>query len=126
MLQRYTSNNCQKSMRAYPFLFLIFFLSSGCSKKDAGIQYLKCKVFSTNDISCGKPLLDFSEDSITVKKLTGKQGLVYVVSGLPENLNVQHKQLYVTIRELKPEESFVCLAIGIWHPSLMVTDAKPR
>lgn len=112
-------------MKRYLIVFLIFCLSA-CNKKDPQTQYLKCKVLSTKDISCNIPILDFSDDSLAIKRLTGKQDILYVVKELSANLNEKDMQLYVTVRELKQEEAFPCLAIGVWYPSLMITDAKRR
>ena len=90
------------------------------------IYYLKAKLIQTSDISCGIPALDFSEDSLRIRNITGLNNLIYGVINLPENYRVQDKKLYVSVTTLKPEEEFPCNMLGIILPRLKVTDAKNR
>ena len=114
-------------------VLLTGFLFGGCVKeKNCGcvmpyqIYYLKAKVTQTSDISCGKPVLDFSEDSLRIRTWTNLNNLAYSVINLPTNYIVQDQKLYVSIMVLKPEEEFACNTLGISLPHLKVTDAKMR
>jgi len=116
-------------------LFLTCFFSFGCAKKEepicgcspySGIPFLKAKVVQTSDSSCGKPVLDFSEDALKIRTLTNRDDLTYNVINLPEDFIVQDKKLSVTIIKPKPEEEFVCTIIGISPLHLKVADAKIR
>ena len=120
-------------MRFIIITFLISSLFHGCVKeKNCGcampyqIYYLKAKVIQTSDISCGKPVLDFSEDSVRIRALTHLDDLFYSVVNLPTSFVVQDKKLYVSMAKLKTEEEFVCTAVGFWFPHLKVLDVKNR
>ena len=90
------------------------------------IYYLKAKVAQTSDLSCYKPNLDFSEDSVRIRALTNLNNLVFTVVGLPESYRIQDKKLYVAVTALKPEDDFICNHMGIALPALKITDAKNR
>jgi hypothetical protein len=118
----------------------IFFIAAlagfafyGCSKgKICGcappyqIYYLRAKVVQTSDLSCGRPILDFTEDSTHVRYISGINDLTYAVTTLPATMNVVDKKLYVFVTLLKPEEDFICHGLGVSFPHLKLTDAKPR
>ncbi|MFT3703445.1 MAG: hypothetical protein QM802_13805 [Agriterribacter sp.] len=113
-------------MRTY-FTLLTFLLSSlGCNKNEHQSPYLKCRIAFESDINCGKPVLDFSEDSAALRKFLGTQSIGYIAIGLPQNLNIQNKLLYLSIRETKPEEATACITLGPSYRSLTVIDAKAR
>ncbi|MES1218784.1 MAG: hypothetical protein ABUT20_24985 [Bacteroidota bacterium] len=120
-------------MRYVVLVLLSSLLLPGCDKEqDCGcampyqIYYLKAKVIQTSDIACGKPVLDFSEDSLRIRTWTNLDNLSYSVINLPASAFVQDKKLYVSINLLKPDEEFVCTAVGISYPHLKVLDAKSR
>lgn len=110
-------------------LLFVFICVSACKKnkvQTSEVTYLKAKVANTHDISCGYPILDFSEDSLAIRAITNEQFYKFVVIGLPPAFNVKNKQLYVLVRTLKDAEEFPCLTIGIWWPHLKVLDVKDR
>jgi hypothetical protein len=116
-----------------PAILLTCLLASGCAKeKNCGcvipshIYYLKAKVVQTNDIACGKPVLDFSEDSVRMRMITSLDNNIYSVINLPAGLIIQDKKLYVSVTTLKPEEEFACNTLGIIFPHVKITDAKNR
>lgn len=126
-MQRPDLSRCQfVIMKAHTFLLSLLLGSMSCSKNEQNVSYLKCKVTATSDLACNRPRIDFTEDSVALKKITGKNGIVYVVDSLPLQLNVQNKQLYIVVREPKSSESFFCNTLGVFYPALMVTDAKAR
>lgn len=90
------------------------------------VYYFKARVIQTNDISCYKPVLDFSEDSLRIRDLTNSKDLVYSVINLPEQYIIQGQALYVMVETLKEEEEFPCNALGLSRPHLDVKDAKER
>jgi hypothetical protein len=105
-----------------------------CNKKDKDvccatpyqIYYLKAKVTTTNDLSCGKPNLIFTDDSIRIKNITSSSAIAYTVNGLSTNLNVINKLLYVSVKVPTPQEQFICTTMGVPLPQLIVLDAKER
>lgn len=118
------------SMRQAIVALLFVFICVCACKKDSGqtspVTYLKAVVANVHDISCGYPLLDFSEDSLAIREITKEKWNIIVVPNLPSQFNLQNKKLYVAVRPLKPEGEFLCLAIGIWYPHLKIVDAKER
>lgn len=110
-------------------LLFVFICISACKKDNVQtlqVKYLKAVVANMHDISCGYPILDFSEDSLAIREITKEKWNIIVVPDLPSQFNHQNKKLYVAVRPLKPEEEFPCLAIGIWYPHLKILDAKER
>lgn len=112
---------------------MVVFLSAfSCSKKLCACDPVPGNVFKAtvkmvSDISCGKPLLEFpAEAEPHLKKITGKDGLLYVVVGLPNDLAVADKQINVEIAALESNEAFACLTIGPSYPQAKVLDAWPR
>lgn len=109
------------------------FLFFGCVKQtDCGctmpyqVYYLKAKVSLTSDFACGKPLLDFTEDSARVRLLSASDMPLYTVNTLPQNLNIAGKKLYVSVTIPKPDEIAPCNTMGISYVPLKLLDAKPR
>ena len=105
----------------------------GCTKQETGncigpyqYCYLKATVAQESDISCYKPLLDFTEDSTKIKALTDTNGFIFSAIGLEENLNIRNKKLYVSVRLLQTGEFFPCNDLGIYFYPLKVLDAKAR
>ena len=90
------------------------------------IYYVKAKVVQTSDLSCGRPILDFTEDSAHIRYISGINDLTYAVTTLPAAMNIIDKKLYVFVTILKPEEEFICHALGVSFPHLKLADAKPR
>ena len=123
-----------------PAYILIFILTLICCKKtsdrpsigsDRPSIWVNATVFTTRDISCGTPVLNFYEDSIKVRAFmadTGISGhfLNYVVREFPAAINIQGKKVLVQISRLKPGEFFICNHLGISWSALKVLDAKPR
>ncbi|MFT3676298.1 MAG: hypothetical protein QM781_10400 [Chitinophagaceae bacterium] len=112
---------------------LVIFLSAfSCSKKLCACDPVPGNVFKAtvkiaNDMSCGKPVLEFpAEAEPHLKKITGKDGLLYAVVGLPNDLAVADKQINVELAALELNEAFACLAIGPWYPQAKVLNAWPR
>lgn len=83
-------------------------------------------VLHTQDINCGYPTLNFSEDSMMVRQFTGQPSQTFVVRGLPSSLNEQNKKLRVQLVKQKPEESFMCLTLGPNYPAIKVVNAQSR
>lgn len=126
-MQRSDLGKCQLGIMKASFTFIVFLLALlACNKHEYQSPYLKCRIVSISDLACSKPLLDFSEDSVALRKFTGKQASLYVAGGLPGSLNIQNKLLYLSVRESKPEEAFLCNAFGVSYPALIVIDAKAR
>ena len=121
-------------MKLFPIaVFIMAMLPMGCVKSSYcdckapdQLEYLKAKVVQTSDIACGKPVLDFSEDSVRVRALSENNSLLYVVINLPSSFNVKDKKLYVLASRLKPEEEFACTAVGPFYPRLKIVNAKNR
>lgn len=123
-------------MRSYILpLFLVIVFLSGCVKTNPicgcvlppyQAYYLKAKVSQTSDISCSKPVLDFTEDSLHIRSVTGRNDLHYIGVNLPVNFVAAGKKLYVSVLPLKAEEDFPCNTLGIAYPKLKVLDAKNR
>lgn len=122
-------------MRPVIVALLTCFTFFGCVKdkeKNCGcvmpyqIYYFKAKVSQISDISCYKPVLDFSEDSIRIRTITNLNNLTYSVINLPSNYIIQDKNLYVSVTALKPEEEYTCNTLAITLPHLKVIDAKSR
>jgi len=114
--------------RILGFFFVWTFILS-CRKESQlnfDSDYFKAKVVLASDVSCNLPVLDFSEDSTAIRKLTDRKNVVYSVLSLPQNLTVQNKDLYVLVKTLKPEEEFPCNTLGIAYPHLKILDAKNR
>lgn len=89
-------------------------------------RYLKATVLHPKDLSCNKPVLDFSEDSLAVRQLSGMSASIYVVDELSVSLNITGKKLSVLASRLKPEEDFICNMQGITYPHLKLLEAKAR
>jgi len=89
-------------------------------------EYLKAKVIQTSDISCYKPMLDFSEDSLKIRFQTNLYNLTYSVINLPTEFNVKEQLLYVSVTHLITEEQFPCNTLGIMLPALKIVTAKKR
>jgi hypothetical protein len=105
----------------------------GCVKRhDCGcvmpyqIYYLRARVVQTSDVSCGLPVLDFSEDSTRIRMTTNLDNVDYAVIQLPPAATVLNKMLYVSVALLKPEEQFTCNALGINYPRVKIMDWKDR
>ena len=112
-------------------LLLCFLLGStivaGCHKNnDDNGGYLKAKVVITKDLSCGFPVIDFSEDSVKIRRLTGVQRLRYTAINLPADYIVQDKKLFITVAIPGPAEDYFCTAMGIWYPHLKTLKVKGR
>ena len=100
-------------MKVYiPTLFVVFFLFSGCVKKSPicgcappyQTYYVKAKVSQIVDIYCSKPVLDFTEDSLHIRSITGGNELQYIALNLPADFITAGKKLYVSVTPLKAEE----------------------
>lgn len=112
---------------------LVIFLSAfSCSKQLCACDPVPGNVFQatvklTSDISCGKPLLEFpAAAEPSLKRITGKDGILYVVNSLPADLMVADKVINVEIAVLESNESFVCLTIGPSYPQAKAVNAWPR
>jgi hypothetical protein len=78
-------------------------------------------------MNCGFPRLDFSEDSVKVRAITGEKfHSRFIGKGLPSDLNIKGKSIRVLISKLKPEESFVCLTWGPNYPQVKILNATAR
>ena len=121
-------------MRKLSIIIAIIAILSACVKKPRvcdcplppDIYYLKAKVINTSELDCHKPVLDFTEDSVRIRQLTGDESLVYVVTGLKFQYNKLDKKLYVQVGKLKPEDAFPCTTMGVPPPALKVYDAANR
>lgn len=78
-------------MKTLSAFLLISCLVTGCRKSSNQTSYIKAIVVQTSDISCNLPVLDFSEDSIKIRNLTGRGDLMFAVLQLTANLNIQNK-----------------------------------
>ncbi len=120
--------------KIYLLVMVIAFTHVSCNKgRDCGcvmpyqVYYLKAEVIQTSNIDCGKPLLSFTEDSIRIKQITGKNNSIeFIAIGLPSSFNQLHKKLYVNAAVLKPEEDFPCTTLGIAYPHIKLLDAIER
>jgi hypothetical protein len=116
-------------MRLLYFSFLAFAaLAVSCKKTQVQESvWVNAIVEDTSDMNCGFPRLNFSEDSIKVKAFTGeKHHLSFVSKGLPVELNTQGEKVRVLIKNLKPEESILCLTWGPNYPAIKIVSAKKR
>jgi hypothetical protein len=114
-------------MRTLLAILLAICVTAGsCRKDNEASGLLKAKVFELSDVSCSAPVLDFSEDSVKIRRFTGLPHLKYVVVGLPSEHFIQGKNLYVSLRKLKPEEDFPCNTLGITYPHIKVVTAETR
>ena len=101
-------------------------LIAGCHKDDNEEGYLKAKVVITKDISCGVPVIDFSEDSVKIRKLTGVQSLRYTAINLPSQYIVQDKKIFIAVTMPGPAEDYFCTALGVWYPHVKTQKVKDR
>jgi len=117
-------------MKSLYFLLLsIAFLGISCEKPQEEVEpeWLNAVVEVTSDVNCGFPRLNFFEDAEKVKAITGDDfHLSFVSKGLPDELNIQGKELKVQVANLLPEESFACLTLGYNYPSIKIKGAKGR
>ena len=90
------------------------------------IYYLKATVVTSSDLSCNRPVLEFSEDSERIRLITGAEGLTYVGQTLNSTLNVTGQKLYVSVTKMPASEEFACNTMGLNYPHLKVLDAKAR
>ncbi len=105
---------------------LLMAVIAGCNKAKVETLYANARVAATHDVSCGLPLLDFSEDSARIRLFTGHADLSYTVINLPDSFNVQDKKLYVDVALLRPAEEFPCNTLGIGYPHVKIVAAKVR
>lgn len=90
-------------------------------------EWLNATVSSTSDLNCGYPRLQFNEDSARIRAITGHMHfLEFVSKGLPEELNVDGKNLSVQVRKLTQDEHFVCRTVGVSYPAIFITSAVER
>lgn len=120
-------------MKYWISISLIVILSAfSCSKPVCACDPVMENVFEatvkvTSDLSCNKPVLEFDTSAEpNLKKITGKDGVLYVADQLPADLLVDDKKIYVQVRALTSSEDFACLAIGIWYPHIKVVTAWAR
>jgi hypothetical protein len=107
-------------------LLVLCVVAGSCKKEDEVSGLLKATVFELSDVSCSAPVLDFSEDSVKIRRFTGQPNLRYVVVGLPSEHFIQDKKLYVSLRMLRPEEDFPCNTLGYSYPHIKVVTAERR
>ena len=109
-------------------LFSFAILAFSCEKAQVEESaWLNAVVIDTNDINCGFPLLDFSEDSTKVRAITGEAyRLQFISTGLPMELSIEGNRIRVIITKLKPEESFPCLTLGPNYPAIKIANASAR
>ena len=109
---------------------LIIVLPLACKKVMCGclpyqVYYLKATVIETNNIDCGRPLLDFSEDSLRIHAIMGSNEERFIITTLDASLNVVGKKLFVSVAQ-PGSEDFACTALGPGYAHLKLLDAKPR
>ena len=90
------------------------------------IYYLKAAVIETRNLDCGRPLLDFTEDSARIHLTTGIKQEKFIMTSLDPSLNVLNKKLYVSVKMTGSEDYFACTTLGPSYPGLKLLDAKPR
>lgn len=90
------------------------------------IYYLKATVVTSSDLSCNRPVLEFSEDSARIRMVTSAEGLTYVGQSLQSSLNVTGQKLYVSVTKIPASEDFACNTMGLTYPHLKILDAKAR
>lgn len=115
-----------KSLLSTLFFLCLFSCKRESNQIHFDSYYFKAKVVQTSDVSCSLPVLDFSEDSTAIRRMTGRKDVTYSVLSLPQNLVIQNLKLYVLVRTLKPEEQFPCNTLGIAYPHLSISGAKER
>jgi hypothetical protein len=120
-------------MRKAISTLLICIIFIGCKKDKIcdcvmpyQIYYLQAKLTQTSDISCHLPVLDFSEDSVRIRNITGLTDLTFTAKYLPAGLVIQGQKMYVSVTTLPQGENPACNALGIPYPAIKVVDAKPR
>jgi len=114
-------------MKSAMIMLVLFVIIMGCEKEQTQqVYYLKATVIQTSDISCSRPLLDFSEDSSRIRSLTQSDVITFTVINLPTNYAVKNQKLYVNVTALQPSEEFPCNTLGLMYPRLKIVDAKPR
>lgn len=125
-MQRLWDSTCQiqnANMRAL-FLSLTFLVVS-CNKENSdGGEWLRAEVVQTSDINCSRTILNFNQDSIAVRQITGESSLVYVVKEFPAQFNILGNQVRVRVRKIKPAEGFACLTLGPSYPAIVVQEVQ--
>jgi len=118
----------KKSMKAFfSCLLLGSLLMAGCHKnKEKEDAFLKAKVVITKDLSCGVPVIDFSEDSVRIRQLTGIKDLRFTAINLPTQFIVQDKKIGIMVSVPGPSEDYLCTAVGVWYPHLKTLAVKDR
>lgn len=115
-------------MKAFITLALILNLTS-CSGDKGEITdqvWLKARVVETSEYGCYGPRLYFKEDSEWITKITGLAAQVYISNGLPAELKILDKKVWVRVRTLKGEEGVVCPANIPNFAGIKILEAKPR
>ncbi len=110
-------------MRVLFFILLLFGVS--CKKENSGTGYwLQAEVVNTSDINCSRTVLNFNQDSVAVRQITGEASLIYVAKEFPGQFNITGNQVRVRVRKIKPAESFACLTLGPNYPAIIVQEVQ--
>ena len=112
------------NMKYLVSIFVILLIA--CNKENINKRYYKVEVIQTSEISCSLPVLDFAEDSISIRAFTKHNNVRYAVIDLPSEFNIQNNKLLVAVDILKPSEEFPCNTLGINYYHLKITSAKER
>ncbi|TCJ16202.1 hypothetical protein EPD60_07595 [Flaviaesturariibacter flavus] len=109
---------------------ILFFLAApilfvACNKEqESSSTWLNAKVVSIADMNCGRPLLNFAQDSAAIRAITGNEWLTYVTKDFPAEYTVVGNDVLVKVRQINPEESFPCITLGPSFPVIVVTDVR--
>jgi hypothetical protein len=115
--------------KASLFIFLLVFAGACRQRCDCvvpyEVYYFKGVVVNTSVSGCNLPIIDFTEDSIRIKSLTGTDNVYCIAKGLDAGFMTQGKKVYVNVHKLSPDHDFACpMSADFSH--IGIIDTKPR
>ncbi len=125
-MQRLLELVCQIQNDSMRILFLLLvYVTLSCNKKNDGLsEWISAEVVQTSDINCSRTVLNFEEDSVAIRQITGEAPLIYVVKEFPGQFNITGNQVRVRVRKIKPDEGFACLTLGPSYPAIVVQEVQ--
>ena len=87
-------------------------------------NWLQARVVFTNVMGCNRPVLDFMQDSVAIRAITGRPSLYCFVLNFPAQLNIANEQVLVKARKPNPGEMIICTANGPGFPLVFITDSR--
>ncbi len=112
------------------FFMALLFFAGACRKKcdcvvPFEVYYFKGVVVNTSVSGCNLPMIDFTEDSIRIKSLTGSDNFLCIAKGMDPGYLTQGKKVYVNVKTLSVNEDFDC-PMSMDFPHIGISDTKPR